>query len=61
MIKIKANRNKIISQIANCETCDWDCQDYKSARSEARKHTLKTGHKTWVETVTFSSYEKDEK
>lgn len=47
----------VIHQVAGCDGCLETWEYYKTAGRYARKHTQKTGHKTWVETGTAYQYE----
>lgn len=43
-------KNKwLVHAILKCHMCDWECQDYTIAESEAKKHMRKTSHKIYGE------------
>lgn len=42
---------------AQCFGCDWNCGDYRTAITNARRHNLKTGHKVSCEVAYIIEYE----
>ena len=49
-------RKWLVHAIANCQECDWEELDYKTAQKLARKHHLKTGHEVHIETGYAGTY-----
>lgn len=47
----------ITGRIAVCYDCQWRCESYKTALSEARDHTKIMKHTTAVETAKVNRYE----
>jgi len=34
----------LVHGIAECQTCDWFCEDYLTVQRKAAEHSKKTGH-----------------
>jgi hypothetical protein len=54
MKKVEKTTTYRSSDIAGCDSCDWN----GTGGWEARKHTLETGHTTWNEWNMVSYYRK---
>ena len=40
----------ITHRIAQCQDCEWRNEDFEIAKTKARQHSEKTGHRVNVET-----------
>lgn len=45
-----------ISAIAECDDCDWFCDDYTKSQSKARSHSIQKDHDVCVEVVKTIKY-----
>jgi len=56
-MKLKKINFCIIHLIAECEDCDWCCEDYMNGKMLAAAHAKKYKHKVTVEAGSYGVYD----
>lgn len=51
------NKSNKVHAVADCRDCDWCCENLKTAQSNARYHSARTGHTVRIE-VAFAYHYK---
>ncbi len=46
----------LVHGIAECQTCEWSCEDYLTVQSKAAEHSKKTGHTVKAELAYVVEY-----